>query len=319
MRNTLIKVLYNRTKDNSNIILITGDLGYNVINEFRDSYPNNYINAGIAEQNMTLLAIGLAIENYIVFTYSIGNFNSLRVLEQIRNGMCYHNLNVNIVSIGAGFAYGALGFTHHLTEDIAVMKSMPNLIVFSPCDIFETNRITNLSIDYKGPCYIRLGKGKEPEIHKEVLDFNIGEAVKIYDGNNIVIFSTGSITYEAKKAVEYLSDKYSLDVGLYSFPTIKPIDEETIINCSNKYNFILTLEENNIIGGFGTSIATVIAENGCSVGLKILGIPDVLASVVGDQDYLRKYYGIDYKSIIKVISNIINETGLPTLGLATLF
>ena len=147
MRDVFIEVLTEEVEKNSQIILITGDLGFGVLDNFKEKYPNNFINAGVAEQNMTGIAAGMALEGKIIFTYSIANFPTLRCLDQIRNDVCYHNLKVNIVAIGGGFSYGALGMSHHATEDIAIMRSLPNLRVISPSTLGEVKKVTKAIIE----------------------------------------------------------------------------------------------------------------------------------------------------------------------------
>ena len=308
MRNNLVKTICDYAEKDKDIILITGDLGFNVLNKFYDRFPEQYINAGISEQNMTSVAAGLALTGKTVFTYSIGNFSTLRCIEQIRNDICYHNANVKVVALAAGFAYGALGMSHHATEDIACMKSLPNMTVFSPCDPLETVAVTAKAIKMKTPCYIRLGRGGEPNIHSDfnVENFEVGKAYKISEGNSgVCVFSTGAITIEAKKAVDNLKNG-GINVALYSFPTIKPIDEKTIIECALSNKVIISLEENNIYGGFGSSIADVLATLEVNHARLIkLGLKDEYPSIVGDTNYLRGYYKMDSKTIINTIMEII--------------
>ena len=158
MRDQFIKTLLGEVEKNPNIILITGDLGFGVLNEFIKKYPNNFINAGVAEQNMTGIAAGLALEGKKVFTYSIANFPTMRCFEQIRNDVCYHNLDVNIISIGGGFSYGSLGMSHHATEDIAVMRTLPNLDVLSPSGLWEVEQATKFLTRSNGPGFLRLDR-----------------------------------------------------------------------------------------------------------------------------------------------------------------
>ena len=170
MRNTFVDTLCKLVTNNKNIYLMTGDLGFGVLNKFIENNPENFINAGIAEQNMAAVAAGMALEGKTVFTYSIANFPTLRCLEQIRNCIAYHNANVKIVSIGAGFAYGAAGMTHHATEDLSIMRAIPNMKVFSPADPNEAAAVTIAAYNIDKPCYIRLGKGREQLIHQQQIE-----------------------------------------------------------------------------------------------------------------------------------------------------
>lgn len=301
MRNHLIAEITKEAETNPNIVFLTGDLGYNVVNKFYDEFPARFINCGISEQNMTSVAAGLALEGKCVFTYSIGNFSTLRCIEQIRNDICYHNANVKIIALAAGFPYGALGMSHHATEDIACMRSLPNMTVFSPCDPLETMAVAKAAISINTPCYIRIGRGGEPNIHDSFDNFQIGKAYKLYDGNDGVILSTGAITIEAVKAVQELK-KEGINITLYSFPTIKPIDKDLIISLSKKFSIIYTLEEHNKFGGFGSAISEVVAQiPGNRACVKMIALDDEYTSIVGDCSYLRHYYHLDAESIVTKI------------------
>ena len=183
MRDTFVRTLITLAKNNPNIELFTGDLGFGVLKPFWEQLPDQFVNAGIAEQNMTAAAAGAAGEGKIVFTYSIGNFPTLRCLEQIRNDCAYHDANVKIVCVGGGFVYGSLGMSHQATEDIAVMRALPNVAVLCPGDPAEAEAATKAIAEYPGTCYLRLGRGGEKRIHKGIDDFKIGQAIRIHKVN----------------------------------------------------------------------------------------------------------------------------------------
>lgn len=301
MRSTFVKTICNLAEENKNIFLITGDLGYGALNPFWEAFPDRFINAGISEQNMTSVAAGMALEGKQVYTYSIANFPTLRCLEQIRNDIAYHNADVKIISIGAGFAYGSAGMSHHATEDLSIMRALPNITIFSPADAAEVAEVVKAASNIKGPCYIRLGKGGEPALHNEISNFEVGKAIKIYDGAQICIFATGAIVSEAKIAAEQLSMQ-GIGTALYSFPTVKPIDYRLIEECARKYDMIVTVEENNIIGGFGSAVAETKSRLQGQLACQLMiGIEDTYVSVVGDQRYLRDYCSIDSTSVIELI------------------
>ena len=311
MRDAFIKALIELAKRDNNVELITGDLGFGVLKPYWDCLPNQFTNVGIAEQNMTSVAAGMALEGKTVFTYSIGNFPTLRCLEQIRNDCAYHDANVKIICVGGGFAYGALGMSHHATEDIAIMRSLPNIVVMAPADITETIEATKAIYQYKGTCYLRLGRGGEKQFHTYIENFNIGKALQIKKGDNVALFSTGAIIDEVIKADEILTEN-GINSSIYTFPTIKPIDEDCIIKCSKKHALIVTVEEHNVIGGFGSAVAEIVSElNGKKAIMLKIGINDVYSSMVGSQLYLRSYYGIDAKAIaektISIMKNLNNK------------
>jgi transketolase len=296
MRDTFVKTLITIAKHNRNVELITGDLGFGVLKPLWEECPNQFTNAGIAEQNMTSLAAGMALTGKIVFTYSIANFPTLRCLEQIRNDCAYHNANVKIVSIGAGFAYGALGMSHQSTEDIAIMRSLPNVSIFSPCDLLETEEVTKAIVNHQGTCYLRLGRGGEKYLHKKIDNFEIGKAIKIFDGKEVAIFVTGAIMEEVISAYHLLVE-YNIFPTLYSFPTIKPIDNKTIETIALNHHLIVTVEEHNIVGGFGSAIAEVVSGMDKKTKVLRIGINDEYPIQVGNQNYLRTMYGLDSNSI----------------------
>ena len=301
MRDTFVRTLVDLAKDNKNIELVTGDLGFGVLKPFWEQCPNQFTNAGIAEQNMASLAAGMALSGKIVFTYSIGNFPTLRCLEQIRNDCAYHNANVKIVCIGGGFSYGSLGMSHQATEDIAILRALPNVAVFAPGDLVEAEAVTKAIANYPGTCYLRLGRGGEKRIHARIDNFQIGKAIKVKDGKDIAIFSTGAIMDEVMEAYELLVKK-GYSPSIYSFPTIKPIDEEVIGQCARDYKLIVTVEEHNVVGGFGSAVSEGVAGLDCEKARVVrVGLNDEYSIKVGSQKYLRKEYGLDGVKIFKTI------------------
>ena len=301
MRDTFVKTLLEIAKKDKRVYIVTGDLGFGVLRPFWEELPDQIINAGIAEQNMTSIAAGLALQGKIVYTYSIGNFPTLRCIEQIRNDCAYHDANVKVVCVGGGFVYGSLGMSHHATEDIAMMRSLPNVTVVAPGDLVEAACATKAIYETPGTCYLRLGRGGEKQIHESIADFQIGKAIKIQDGEKIAVFSTGAIFDEVDEACKVLS-KEGIVPTVYTFPTVKPIDKEVILQCASKYDAIITVEEHNLSGGFGSAVAEVLAED-TSVKAKLVrvALDDRYSCIVGSQKYLRQQYSIDSKAIIEKV------------------
>ena len=296
MRDTFVKTLIELAKSNESIELITGDLGFGVLKPFWESCPDQFINAGIAEQNLTSVAAGMALEGKTVFTYSIGNFPTLRCVEQIRNDCAYHNANVKIVCVGGGFVYGSLGMSHHATEDIAIMRSLPGVSVFAPADAIEAEAVTRAIAEDDGTCYLRLGRGGERIVRDSIPDFKIGKALKAADGERVVIFSTGGIYDEVYDCVSILKER-GITPAVYTFPTVKPLDNDTVLECASRFELIITCEEHNVSGGFGSAVAEVLSESKNTCRLIRIGVPDVYCTHVGDQRFLRKTYGLDAQSI----------------------
>lgn len=307
MRDTFIKTLLEIARENKNIELITGDLGFGVLKPYWSELPDQLTNAGIAEQNMTAAAAGMALTGKKVFTYSIGNFPTLRCLEQIRNDCAYHNADVKIICVGGGFVYGGLGMSHHATEDIAALRALPNVSVFAPADKVEAKEICLAMKDYPGTCYIRLGRGGEKVIRDKIDNFKVGKALKVQDGSKVAIFFTGAIYEEVEKALGLLKEK-DINPIVYSFPTIKPIDKEMINKYAKEVDAIFTIEEHNIIGGFGSAVAEVMAElKGNRAQLIRIGINDVYASKVGSQSYLRDQYGMSGNKIYERVLEVLKD------------
>jgi transketolase len=307
MRDTFVRTLIDIAKDDKNVHLITGDLGFGVLKPFWEQLPDQFTNAGIAEQNMTSFAAGLALQGKAVFTYSIGNFPTLRCLEQIRNDCAYHNANVKIVCVGGGFVYGSLGMSHHATEDLAIMRALPDVTVLAPGDLVEAECATRAIYQHQGTCYLRLGRGGEKRIHEKIDDFQIGKAIKIKNGEKVVIFSTGAIFDEVVDAIQSM-EEHSINPALYTFPTVKPIDRAAIEQCAEQYDLIVTVEEHNVIGGFGSAVSEVLAElPGPRARILKIGLDDRYSSIVGSQKYLRDVYGMSAEKIVKRIQGILCE------------
>ena len=232
MRNAFLDTLFELAELDDRIVFVTGDLGYRVVERFQERLPRQFLNAGVAEQNMTAIAAGMAMSGKIVFTYSIANFPTLRCLEQIRNDVCYHDANVKIVSVGGGLAYGALSVTHHAVEDIGVMRCLPNLLVVAPGDPVETRAATRAVTTHPGPVYLRLGKAGEPTVHQARIAFELGKAICVRDGGNLTIMSTGGMLHTAVQAAERLAAG-GIQARVLSMHTVKPLDEDAVLAAAN--------------------------------------------------------------------------------------
>jgi len=309
MRDALINSLFQLADKDPNLMLLTGDLGYGVFEEFEKKYPKQYLNVGIAEQNMVGVAVGLALEGKVVFTYSIGNFPTLRCLEQIRNGACYHNLNINVIATGGGFSYGGLGMSHHATEDISIMRALPGTTVLVPTTSDESKAgVVNL---YKtgGVGYLRLDKSKY--VNVELIDkISIGKANILRKGSDITLVVAGGIAQEVMKAAEILSSA-NIECRVVSLYSIKPIDIDVIRSACKDTLGIVTIEEGNLAGGVGSAILEACYDNEFSPKVFYrFGLNDKYSAIVGSQDYLRSYYGIDCDSLVFKIKSLINKQNL---------
>lgn len=299
MRDTFVRALMDIARQDQRVMLLTADLGFGVLTPFAETFPNQFLNVGVAEQNMTGVATGLALEGKIVFTYSIGNFPTLRCLEQIRNDVCYHDASVKIVCIGGGFCYGPLGISHHATEDLAMMRALPQMKVMAPGDLAETGLITRIAYETPGPCYLRLGRGGEAKIHQDALNFFLGQGIPLVSKGDVALLSTGGILANAVKARESLAG-LGISASLHSLPFLQPLDHGLIRDLAQSSRLMVTIEEHSITGGLGGAVAEVLAElPGPKPPLVRLGLRQGFSSEVGDQEHLREIYGLSPDAIVQ--------------------
>ena len=305
MRGTFNKTLLEIAKKDPRIHMVLADIGYGEIEPFRDTFPERYYNVGVAEQNMTGVACGIAMEGNIAVTYSIANFPTLRCLEQVRNDVCYHNANVKIVIIGGGVSYGPLGMSHHSTEDIAIMRALPNMVVVVPCDNYEAEAATHAMIEYNGPLYYRCGYKGEKDIHAGPVDFQIGKAITVREGNDVTLMFAGPVGLNVVNAADILA-KEGISCRIVSMHTIKPIDRNAIIDAAKNTGGIITIEEHNLSGGLGSAVAEVICDSGlCPKTFKRIALPDVNVALIGHQEWIRKQYGMDAEGIAAQIKEAL--------------
>jgi transketolase len=308
MRTTFIQTLAELAEADDRIWLVTGDLGYSVLEPFAARFPGRYLNVGVAEQNMTGIAAGLAKCGKVVFTYSIANFPTLRCLEQIRNDVGYHGANVKVVAVGGGFAYGAQGYTHHGVEDLGVMRMLPGLTVVAPGDPVETRLATRALAEHDGPCYLRLGKAREPVVHDQEPEFRLGRAILVRPGRDVTLIATGGLLkHAADTAARLLAD--GVDARVVSMPTLKPLDTAAVLEAADETGGVVTVEEHSITGGLGSAVAEVLAESGAATRFVRYGVPDRPYHEVGSQDYLRRLLAGDLR---ETVLDLLGRTRLRT-------
>jgi len=299
VRTAFIQALIRHARENPRIFLVVGDLGYSVVEPFAEEFPDRFLNAGVAEQNMTGIAAGLAAEGYHPFTYSIANFPTLRCLEQIRNDVCYHNLPVTMVSVGSGLAYGNLGYSHHGVQDIAVMRCMPNLMLASPADPGETRTCLDRLLQYAGPSYLRLGKAGEPDLHCRPLA-GLGPVEVLRGDRPLAMVATGSILSVAIEAAEHLA-RDRINASVFSVPFLTPTtrqDCSALWSCAN----LVTIEEHVRAGGLG-SLLRELAPDG--IRFRSLVVDDNAAPLVGSQAYLRQRNGLTVESLVDTVRALV--------------
>ena len=298
MRTLFNKVLVDIARRNERIYMILADIGYGEIEPFRDTFPDRWFNCGVAEQNMAGVASGVALEGNIAVTYSIANFPTLRCLEQIRNDACYHNVDLKIVVIGGGLAYGALGVSHQATEDIAIMRALPNMVVVCPCDFAEAEAAVHAMIAHHGPVYYRCGYKKEPPVHAGPIDFRFGKAIRVRDGADLTLIFTGTIGNQVVPAAGELQGE-GIGCRVESMHTVKPIDREAVLAAARETGGIVVVEEHQIQGGLGGAVAEVLAD-ACVAPRKFrrVALPDQYVSLVGSHEWLLDQYGLSTRKIV---------------------
>ena len=295
MRDTFVRALLGHARGDRNIVLVTGDLGFGVLDGYSKDLPAQFINAGVAEQNMTGLAAGLALEGKNVFTYSIANFPTLRCLEQIRNDVAYHNASVNVVAIGGGFSYGALGMSHHATEDIAILRALPGLRVYAPCDEAETVALVGYMVAVPAPTYLRLDKSKVGAGHAEPVV--PGRLRSLREGGDVAIVGYGGIVAEALAAADTLAAE-GTRCSVYSAHSLKPFDAQTLLRLARSHRAVVTVEEHVPCGGLGSLAADTFVDAGeLPARFARMCLPDAYSAIVGSQEYLRMRHGLDAPAI----------------------
>jgi transketolase len=301
MRTAFFNELLELAETDPKIMVVTGDLGFGVVDGFVGRFPDRFVNVGVAEQNMTGVAAGMALTGKTVFTYSIGNFPTLRCLEQVRNDIAYHRANVKVVTVGGGFAYGGLGMSHHATEDIAIMRALPEMVVLVPGDPFETASLTRAAAALDGPCYLRLGRAGEPNVHSGPVDVEIGKAMVVREGSDVSLIASGAMLRVAMEGAELLA-KEGLEARVLSMHTIKPLDVDAVAAAAAETKGIVTIEEHNVLGGLGGAVAEAVAEGGPYPSFfRRIGVPDAYAPVVGDQSFLWEHFGLTAAEVARAV------------------
>lgn len=296
MRDAFIETLSELAARDPRVALVTGDLGYGVLTKFAERFPNQFVNAGVAEQNMTSIAAGMALSGWRVYTYSIANFPTLRCLEQVRNDLCYHDCDVTIVAVGGGFSYGQLGMSHFATEDLAIMRALPNMRVVAPTEKWEAQDLVRDLARQKGPAYLRIDKDAGGLARRDGERAVLGKARRVREGAHATIIVTGAILREALAAAERLSAQ-GVECRIEAMHTIKPLDEAAILAAASETGGIVTLEEHNRIGGLRGAVAETLLDAGARPGFfRSVALDDVFPTIVGDQSYLRARYGLDARA-----------------------
>nr|AQS32889.1 hypothetical protein [uncultured bacterium] len=307
MRKAFIEELTKLAKKDKNVWLLTGDLGFSVFDDFQKNFPKQYLNVGVAEQNLISIAAGLAMSGKKVFAYSITTFLTMRPFEQIRNDICYQNLPVTLIGTGSAFSYNTAGCTHFALEDLSLMRILPNMTVTAPGDAYEVKSLVRAAYKHQGPVYMCITKNGEPIVHNKNTNIIFGKAVKVADGNDAAILVCGRQLSNTLTAANILREQ-GIKCRVLSFHTLKPLDMAEIKKAAKETKGLITVEENLLAGGFGSAVAEVLADNKITKPLVRMGIPDEFPKGVGSQDYFLERYNLTANGIAGSVKKILKLT-----------
>ncbi|MBP6917385.1 MAG: hypothetical protein KBB94_00520 [Legionellaceae bacterium] len=305
MRNTFAKEVTNLAKTDKRVVLLSGDIGNKLFDEFKEVDAQRFYNCGVAEANMMGVAAGMALSGLRPIVYTITPFTTTRCFEQIRVDVCYHQAPVIIVGTGAGLSYAELGPTHHSLEDLAILRTLPGMIVLAPCDAKELQCALRAALQQDQPVYIRIGKKGEPVIHPNLERLEFGKALPVTKGSDIALLSTGTLMPEVLKAAELLKEK-GISAEVMSFHTIKPLDTAYLTQAVQSFKLLVSIEEHGVIGGLGSAIAEWLATQPISKPFLSLGTPDEFMHEIGSQEYAREKYGLVGE---KIVASILQRLG----------
>jgi len=302
MRKTCLDMLCRLAEKDDRIIFIGSDLGYGTMERFKAEMPDRFFMEGVSEANVVGMAAGLALEGKIVYVNTIATFITRRCFEQIVLDLCLHNVNVRLIGNGGGLVYAPLGPTHEAIEDIAILRAVPRMTILAPADADEMRRLMPLTVDHRGPIYIRLGKGNDPIVTVDHVPFTIGKGILMRAGTDALLLTTGVTLRLALEAAEHLKE-HQISVSVLHLPTIKPLDTEVILEHAGRVPVIVTVEEHTMIGGLGSAVAEVVAEANFQSPkrFKRIGIPDVFPEKYGSQSSLMEHYGISGEAVARTV------------------
>ena len=303
MRTAYLDTLYDLAYKDKRVYALISDNGAIVYDKYRANMASQYLNMGISEANMLGVAAGMASCGKIPFAYTIGAFLAYRALEFIRNDICLQRQNVKIVGTGAGEVYSALGPTHHATEDLGGLRSLPGLTILIPASPLEVKKVTVAAYEYEGPVYLRLGTNGETEIYEEDYSFEIGKGITLKEGNDVTLIGTGSILKDVLEAARLLYEE-GICARVINIHTIKPIDTGLIMRAAEETGRIITIEDHNFIGGLGSAVAEVIAETGKGVAFKRMGLQG-FSQGYGSHSNVKEVNGIGIGRICEEVRQIM--------------
>jgi len=308
MRRKCLDMVLGLARKDERIFFLGSDLGFETLKDFREQIPERFIMEGINEAHAVGTAAGLAMEGKIVYVNTIATFLTRRAFEQVTLDLCMHNVRVRLIGNGGGLVYAPLGSTHLAFEDIAIMRALPNMTIVAPADADEMERFMPLSVEHPGPIYIRLAKGFDPVVSNDKTPFEIGRGLPMREGGDVLIVTTGITLRLALPAADALSKK-GIEAAILHMPTVKPLDEESLLDLASSVKAVVTVEEHTMIGGLGSAVAEILAEAGFDKPLRFrrIGIPDVFPDEkgYGSQDSLMASHGITAERIVSVTEGLL--------------
>jgi len=313
MRQAFAEEILAQADADPRVTLLSGDIGNRMFDAFKERHGERFFNCGVAEANMTGVAAGLAMTGLRPVSYTITAFATVRCLEQIRIDLCYHNLPVTLVGVGGGLGYANLGYTHHATEDIALMRALPNMTVLCPADSFEVKGAMRAALAHDGPVFIRLGKKGEPKVHSTVPDFKIGKALELSAGDDVCLLAVGTVLPDVRDAARLLAAR-GISARVVSFPSVKPMDTDFLKCAFAETRLVATIEEHSLVGGAGSAVAEWLADGLSGRGqdqarLLRIALPDAIFSEAGSPEYARERLGLTAAHIAQRV-----EHGLADIG-----
>ncbi|HVL11917.1 MAG TPA: transketolase C-terminal domain-containing protein [Gemmata sp.] len=321
MRERCLKTITELAGEDDRVVFVGSDLGVGVMADFKARYPDRFFMEGVAEQNLVGLAAGMAMEGRVVYLNTIATFLTRRCFEQVAVDLCMHNANVRLVGNGGGVVYAPLGPTHLATEDVAILRALPNMTILAPADAEEMARAVRATLHHQGPVYIRVAKGHEPVVTADTAAFRIGKAVEMRDGHDALIVTTGIGLQVSLAAADRLTAE-GIDATVLHMPTIKPLDTDSLAAAAERVPAIVTVEEHSVVGGLGSAVAEYLAESDLLDGRKFrrVGFPDVFPAGYGDQAGMMRRYGITADAVAGLVRQLLTApaskalTGLSRSG-----
>lgn len=305
MRAAFVQTLTQLMIDHEDIVVLTADMGFSVFENIQEQFPKRFINTGVTEQSSIGVATGFALSGYTVFFYAQAAFATMRCFEQVRLDVGYNHVNVKIIGTAAGFSLNQLGVSHFALEDVGLMRIIPEMTIFTPGDAREATWATQQAYQIDGPVYVRLTEAGTPVVHGKKLILKVGELIPLTQGNDLTLLVSGSLLPVSVELVNYLAQK-GIKTSLYSVPTIKPIQKDTVIKLIKESKTIFSLEEHSVLGGLGSAVAEIVAELGSATRFYRLGVQDAFTGITGSHEFLLDYNGLSVVKLARQIHMLLN-------------